>query len=98
MRKICVAILLVPALAWAQPRSADDWFKEGDYLLYSTTADFLPLANGVGRWVPPSYLALGDAMRSFPSASTARADGAIREERQRNAARRSSFFMSDGDG
>jgi tetratricopeptide (TPR) repeat protein len=30
MRKICVAILLVPALAWAQPKSADDWYKEGE--------------------------------------------------------------------
>jgi len=30
MRKICFAILLVPALVWAQPRSADDWFKEGE--------------------------------------------------------------------
>jgi len=30
MRKICFAIFLVPALAWAQPRSADDWYKEGE--------------------------------------------------------------------
>jgi tetratricopeptide (TPR) repeat protein len=30
MRKICFAILLLPALAWAQPRSADDWYKEGE--------------------------------------------------------------------
>jgi len=30
MRKICFAILLVPALAWAQQRSADDWYKEGE--------------------------------------------------------------------
>jgi hypothetical protein len=30
MRKICVAILLMPALAWAQPKSADDWYKEGE--------------------------------------------------------------------
>jgi hypothetical protein len=31
MRKICIAAaLLVPALAWAQPRSADDWYKEGE--------------------------------------------------------------------
>jgi tetratricopeptide (TPR) repeat protein len=29
MRKICLAILLVPALALAQPRSANDWYKEG---------------------------------------------------------------------
>jgi hypothetical protein len=30
MRKICFAVLLVPALAWAQPKSADDWYKEGE--------------------------------------------------------------------
>ena len=30
MRKICLAVLLVPALAWAQPKSADDWYKEGE--------------------------------------------------------------------
>lgn len=34
MRKICLAILLVPSLAWAQtsppPRSALDWFKAGE--------------------------------------------------------------------
>jgi len=30
MRKICLATLLVPVLAWAQPRSANDWFKEGE--------------------------------------------------------------------
>jgi hypothetical protein len=30
MRKICIAALLVPALAWAQPRSADEWYKEGE--------------------------------------------------------------------
>src|ERR1051325_210968 len=30
MRKICFAILLVPALAWAQPRTADEWYKEGE--------------------------------------------------------------------
>jgi len=30
MRKICLAILLVPALAWAQPRTADEWYKEGE--------------------------------------------------------------------
>jgi hypothetical protein len=30
MRKICFAILLVPALAWAQSRSAADWYKEGE--------------------------------------------------------------------
>ena len=30
MRKICLAIvLLVPQLAWAQQKSADDWYKEG---------------------------------------------------------------------
>jgi hypothetical protein len=38
MRKICLAILLVPALAWAQPaqpKSAEDWYREGEnqYLL-----------------------------------------------------------------
>lgn len=30
MRKICLAILLVPALAAAQPKSAEDWYKEGE--------------------------------------------------------------------
>ena len=30
MRKICVAVLLVPALAWAQPKTASDWYKEGE--------------------------------------------------------------------
>jgi len=29
MRKICLAVLLMPALAWAQPKTADDWYKEG---------------------------------------------------------------------
>lgn len=49
------------------------WFFEGDYLLYSTSAGFLPLANGIGRWVPSEYLALGEAMRTFPSTSSAAA-------------------------
>ena len=34
MRKICLAVLLVPALAWAQPKpppkTAGDWYKEGE--------------------------------------------------------------------
>src|SRR6476646_874640 len=30
MRKICVAVLLVPAIAWAQPKTAADWYKEGE--------------------------------------------------------------------
>jgi tetratricopeptide (TPR) repeat protein len=31
MRKICIAAaLLVPALAWGQPRTAEDWYKEGE--------------------------------------------------------------------
>jgi tetratricopeptide (TPR) repeat protein len=30
MRKICFAVLLVPALAWAQPKTASDWYKEGE--------------------------------------------------------------------
>ena len=30
MRKICFAVLLVPAIAWAQPKSAADWYKEGE--------------------------------------------------------------------
>lgn len=35
MRKICLVILLLPALAWAQPKTAEDWYKEGEnqYLL-----------------------------------------------------------------
>jgi hypothetical protein len=47
------------------------WFFEGDYLLYSTTADFVPLVNGIGRWVPPEYLAVAQAMRAFPEPSAA---------------------------
>jgi hypothetical protein len=50
-----------------------NWFFETDYLLYSTSADFLPLANGMGRWVPPEYHALGEAMRTFPSPASATA-------------------------
>ena len=49
------------------------WFLEGDYLLYSTTADFLPLANGIGRWVPDEYHAMAEAARSFPSPESAAA-------------------------
>ena len=30
MRKICLVLLLVPALAWAEPHSAADWSKEGE--------------------------------------------------------------------
>lgn len=34
MRKICFAVLLplllLPALGWADPKSADDWYKEGE--------------------------------------------------------------------
>jgi len=29
MRKICLAVLLMPALAWAEPKTADEWYKEG---------------------------------------------------------------------
>jgi len=29
MRQICFAILLVPALAWAAPKSASEWYNEG---------------------------------------------------------------------
>lgn len=29
MRKISVAVLLVPALAWAEPKTADEWYEEG---------------------------------------------------------------------
>lgn len=47
------------------------WFMETDYLLYSTTAGFLPLANGYGRWAPPEYLAMAEAMRTFPSRASA---------------------------
>lgn len=48
-----------------------EWYREGDYLLYSTTAGFLPLANGLGRWVPPEYLAIAEASRGFPSPEAA---------------------------
>jgi hypothetical protein len=50
-----------------------NWFLEGDYLLYSTYAGFLPLGNGIGRWVPLEYLALGEATRRFPAAASAEA-------------------------
>jgi tetratricopeptide (TPR) repeat protein len=30
MRKIWIAALFVPALAWAQPRTAEEWYKEGE--------------------------------------------------------------------
>lgn len=30
MRKICFAVLLAPALAWAEPKTAADWYKEGE--------------------------------------------------------------------
>jgi hypothetical protein len=30
MRKICFAVLLVPALVWAEPKTAGDWYKEGE--------------------------------------------------------------------
>ncbi len=62
------AALALPMYA-AQP----GWFFETDYLLYSTTADFLPLANGYGRWAPPEYLALAEVTQVFPSSSAAAA-------------------------
>lgn len=49
------------------------WYLEADYLLYTTTAEFLPLANGLGRWVPDEYFAIAEAVRSFPSPATAEA-------------------------
>ncbi len=63
------------AAAIALPMYAGEpqWFLEGDYLLYSTTAEFIPLANGIGRWVPSEYLALGQATHDFPSSETAAA-------------------------
>ena len=30
MRKICLILLLLPTLAWAEPKTASEWFKEGD--------------------------------------------------------------------
>jgi tetratricopeptide (TPR) repeat protein len=30
MRKICLAVLLLPALAWAQPRTPKEWYEEGE--------------------------------------------------------------------
>src|ERR1041384_4695393 len=30
MRKICLAILLLPALVWADPKTPEDWYKEGE--------------------------------------------------------------------
>jgi tetratricopeptide (TPR) repeat protein len=32
MRKICLASLLVPALVWAEPKTSDEWYKEGENL------------------------------------------------------------------
>ena len=29
MRKLSIAALLIPALAWAEPKTADDWYEEG---------------------------------------------------------------------
>ncbi len=61
--------------AVALPMYAGDpnWFLEGDYLLFSTTAGFLPLANGIGRWVPDEYRAIGEATRAFPARESAAA-------------------------
>ena len=50
-----------------------EYYKEGDYLLYTTTAEFLPLVNGIGRWAPPLYVSLSELMRAFPSPATAAA-------------------------
>ena len=47
------------------------WFLEADYLLYSTSARFIRLANGFGRWAPEPYLDIGRAARAFPSPETA---------------------------
>jgi hypothetical protein len=30
MRTICLAVMLMPALAWAGPKTAEDWYKEGE--------------------------------------------------------------------
>ena len=30
MRKTSLAVLLLPALAWAEPKTAEDWYKEGE--------------------------------------------------------------------
>lgn len=49
------------------------WFLEGDYLLYSTSGQFVPLVNGIGRWVPAEYFAIAEATRTFPSGETAAA-------------------------
>lgn len=59
------------ALALPMYAAQAGWFHETDYLLYSTTANFLPLANGYGRWAPPEYLALAEVTQVFPSPSAA---------------------------
>ena len=59
------------ALALPMYSPENEWYREGDYLLFSTTAGFLPLANGLGRWLPPEYLAIAEASRGFPSPETA---------------------------
>jgi hypothetical protein len=59
------------AVALPMYTDGPEHFKEGDYLLDSTTADFLPLANGIGRQVPPSYYEIVAAMRDFPSPQSA---------------------------
>ena len=61
------------AIALPMYTPENEWYREGDYLLYSTTAGFLPLANGVGRWVAPEYLAIAEASRGFPSPEAAAA-------------------------
>lgn len=59
------------AVALPMYTDGPEHFKEGDYLLDSTTADFVPLANGIGRQVPPSYYEIVAAMRDFPSPQSA---------------------------
>ncbi len=47
-------------------RGADEWFREADYLLFSTL-HWRPIANGYGRSEPPEFGPLMDDLRTFPS-------------------------------
>jgi hypothetical protein len=47
----------------------DQWFREADYLLFSTD-HWRPIANGYGRSEPPGFRPLMDALRTFPSAAS----------------------------
>ncbi len=45
--------------------ATDQWFREADYLMWSTT-HWRPIANGYGRSQPPGFGALMADLREFP--------------------------------